>query len=161
MDPRVKLARKLRRNPAGILKEDEVQVLVTEARRLFGAELEERLGVGTPRFEDHVRWRAVEARCCQARAEKGMDTRSAATAAKIPRYRVEAVEQGRLSDLRPDLAWRYFTFLGIDRWVRRWARANSTLAERAGITPAGSASAAVRRGCKAGNLTTRRNGLVR
>lgn len=65
-----------------------------------------------------------------------MDTRSAAAAAKIPRYRAEAVEQGRLSSLRTDLAWRYFTFLGIDGWVRRWARANSALAERAGITPA-------------------------
>lgn len=141
MDPRAKLDRKLRRNPTSILREDEVQVLVAEACRLFGAELEERLGAGAPRFEDHVRWRAVEARCSQARAEKGMDTRSAAAAAKIPRYRVEAVEQGRLSELRSDLAWRYFTFLGIDGWVRRWARANSALAKRAGIRPAGSASA--------------------
>lgn len=141
MDPRARLARKLRRNPASILKEDEVQVLVAEVCRLFGAELEERLGAGAPRFEDHVRWRAVEARCSQARAEKGMDTRSAAAAAKIPRYRVEAVEQGWLSELRPDLAWRYFTFLGIDGWVRRWVCANSALAERAGIRPAGSASA--------------------
>ncbi len=55
MDTRAKLARKLRRNPASILTEDEVQVLVAEVRQFFGAGLEERLGGRVPRFEDHVR----------------------------------------------------------------------------------------------------------
>lgn len=54
-------------------------------------------------------------------------------ALKVPRYRLEAVEAGRLGELTPEIAHRYFIFLGIESWVKRWLRANPGLARRAGL----------------------------
>lgn len=54
----------------------------------------------------------------------------------IPQYRLRAIESGRLSEIRPTLAQRYFRILGIEDWVMRWCRANRNLAIRAGLLDA-------------------------
>ena len=46
----------------------------------------------------------------------------------IPQYRLRAIENGLLREIRAGLARRYFHFLGIDEWVARWCRANRELA---------------------------------
>ena len=51
----------------------------------------------------------------------------------IPQYRLRAVESGHLSEIRPDLAYRYFRILKIEDWVTRWCQANRELAARAGL----------------------------
>jgi len=132
MDVRTRLNRKLRRNPAAILAADEVQVFVREAQRVLGRDGVLLCG-GAARFEDTVRWGSLRARCERARAAGGMDIKSAARGSGIPRYRVEAIENGRLGELRPDLAWKYFDFIGIRTWVNRWIRSNADLAKRSGL----------------------------
>ncbi|OFV93216.1 MAG: hypothetical protein A3H95_11220 [Acidobacteria bacterium RIFCSPLOWO2_02_FULL_64_15] len=47
---------------------------------------------------------------------------------------IRAIESGRLTELRLDLARRYFRFLAIEQWVDRWCRANRELATRVGLT---------------------------
>jgi hypothetical protein len=58
-------------------------------------------------------------------------------ALKVPRYRLAAIEAGTRGELKPEIARRYFRFLGIEPWVRRWSRANLQLARRVGIVPEG------------------------
>ncbi len=128
MNDRTRLEKRLQRNAASILSDDEVKILMSEARRVFEPHF-----FLFPGFEDVVRWGSLKARCEQARAERGIDVKSAAVKAGIPRYRVEAIESGQLRELRADLAWRYFDFLGICPWVKKWVRTNSDLAARAGI----------------------------
>lgn len=48
-------------------------------------------------------------------------------------YRIRAVEQGPGGSFTLEHAVRYFRFLGIETWLRRWARANTELARRAGL----------------------------
>ena len=51
----------------------------------------------------------------------------------IPQFRLRAIENGLLSEIRPELAHKYFRCLGIEEWVARWCRANRELAQRAGL----------------------------
>ena len=51
----------------------------------------------------------------------------------IPQYRLRAIDCGHLREIRPDLARRYFHFLGIEAWVARWCRANRELARHVGL----------------------------
>lgn len=133
MDDRTRLERKLQRNPAAILSADEVGFLVGEARRVLGAQFSSLFGAGSLQCEDVLRWGSLRARCEQVRAERRIDIKDAAVQARISRYRVVAIESGRLRELRPELAWRYFDFLGIRTWVKKWVRSNVDLATRAGI----------------------------
>ena len=84
--------------------------------------------------EDSIRWHALGARCAQARGTRGI--RDIAVATGIPQYRLRAIEIGRLTEFRLDLARRYFCFLGIEAWIARWCRANRELATRAGLLDA-------------------------
>ena len=161
MDIRSRLEAKLRRNRAAILTNDEVKACVAEARRILVPELAILADGDRVGFENHVRWGAMKARCERAREELGCDLKSAAAATNMPRYRLHAIEMGYLPEFRPELAWRYFGFLGIAAWVKRWVRANPELAERSGIAPPRSKLARYDRTPEPGNLTTRCSGRTR
>lgn len=128
-----RLERKLRRSNAGILTDAEVRLGTAEIKRLLGWEATELLQGSRIRSQDTVRWSSLKTRCEQARAERGLTLKEAAGALKVPRYRLEAVEAGRLAELKPEIAHRYFSLLGIESWVKRWLRANPGLARRTGL----------------------------
>jgi len=150
VDESARLARRLKRNPAAILGAREVQLLASAAERLW-RESFSRLSALDPegglslRFAETIRWDSLGARCRQARERMQLDEKAAARNARLPWYRVKAVESGRFGEFQPDDAWRYFEFLGIEAWVRRWCRANAELAERQGIRPARSRPAQERK----------------
>ncbi|HLC41989.1 MAG TPA: helix-turn-helix domain-containing protein [Methylomirabilota bacterium] len=106
-----------------------------EARRVFGPELADLLDTSRVKFEDVIRWSSLGARCQRARADRGVTIRDVAIALKVPQYRLQAIEKGALRELKTTIARRYFQFLGIESWVRRWSRANRELARRAGMVP--------------------------
>lgn len=130
-----RIERKLRRSNAAILTDAEVRLVTAEIRRLLGPGVIELLPESSFRPQDTVRWSSLTARCEQARAERELTLKDAAKALKVPRYRLEAVEAGRLAELKPEIAHRYFSFLDIESWVKRWVRANPGLARRAGLVP--------------------------
>lgn len=125
----VRLEKKLASDPCAILNTAEIRLLDREVRGVIASYpgLEAHLD----RSEDPIRWHALGARCAAARGARGI--RDVSVALRIPQYRLWAIERGHLSEVRPDLARRYFRFLGIEAWVARWRRANPELARRAGL----------------------------
>ncbi len=162
MDLEKKLARKLRRNRASILNDAEVELLAAQLCSMLATEFPHVFG-GRPAqaFQDQIRWGAVGARCQQARDERGLSLKEAAVAAGVPRYRAEGSEKGRLRSFRPDLAWRYFSFLGLDPWFRRWARANPELTARSGLAEVAVARRERGHGERAKDSTGRSSGRTR
>lgn len=142
IDIDTRLNQKLRRDRAVILTNAEVKVVAGEAQRVFGPELADLLNTSRVKFEDVIRWSSLGARCQQARAEHGMSIRDVAIALKVPQYRLQAIEKGTLRELKPTIARRYFQFLGIESWVKRWSRVNRELARRAGIVAGASSEGA-------------------
>lgn len=124
------------------LAADSTAILDLAEIRLLNRELQHALVLSLPRLpadildrsEDTIRWHALGARCAQARGTRGI--RDIAVATGIPLYRLRAIEIGRLTEFRLDLAGRYFRFLGIEAWIARWCRANRELATRAGLPDA-------------------------
>ena len=126
----VHLEKKLASDSCAILDTSEIRLLDREVRRVLIAAFP---GVEThlDRSEDTIRWHALGARCAQARGTRGI--REVSVALGIAQYRLRAIEHGYISEIRPDLARRYFHFLGIEAWVWRWCRANRELARRVGL----------------------------
>jgi hypothetical protein len=125
-----RLEQRLARDPCAILSATEVRLLDGEVRRALLASfpgIEPHLS----RSEDMTRWQALGARCRQAPGARGI--RDISVTSGIPQYRVRAIESGHLSEVRADLARRYFQFLGIETWVTRWCHANRELAARVGL----------------------------
>ena len=126
----IRVERKLAKDPCAILSDGEIRVLDREVRRALVSSfpgIESRLA----HSEDSTRWHALAARCRQARGARGI--RDVSVALGIPQYRLRAIEGGLLQEVRVDLAYRYFHFLGIDAWVADWCRANRGLATRIGL----------------------------
>jgi hypothetical protein len=121
-------------DPAPILTEEEVSLLVSRKLARMPPAFA-RSPVAWELADDWVRWQAVRYRCEAARQARDLDLRAAARALKVGRHGVEIVESGLVAEFPPGLAARYVTWLGIDAWVRCWARANPGLAARAGLAP--------------------------
>jgi len=160
MNDEARLVRKLNRDPAAILTDQDVAVFIASAMQMSKAlfapmKREPSASYLGDRLEDVIRWGPLAMRCQQAREKAGLDLKAAAKAVGIPRYRADAIERGYLGSFRPDLAWRYFESLGISDWVRRWSRANRELATRARISPASRKKGLESASAEAGNLTTR------
>jgi DNA-binding XRE family transcriptional regulator len=130
-----RLERKLRCDQASILTDAEIRILSAEVGQVLGPGFATVVGPWSHRLEDIMRWSSLKTRCEQARAERGVSLKDVAKALRLPKYRLEAVESGRLNELLSDVARRCFQFLGIEAWVRRWSRTNRELARRVGIVP--------------------------
>jgi hypothetical protein len=124
-------ARRLTHRPSAILSAADVGRLTAELRRIMAASFPGLPASALARNEDTIRWHPLGARCREARGPRSI--RDVSVALGIPQYRLNAIEQGRLSEIHGDLARRYFRFLGIDTWVARWCWANRELAARAGL----------------------------
>jgi hypothetical protein len=126
----MRLEKKLASDRCAILDTAEIRLLDREVRRVLIASFP---GVEAflDRSEDTIRWHALGARCAEARGARAM--RDVSVALGIPQYRLRAIERGHLTEIRPDLARRYFHLLGIEAWVARWCRANPELARRVGL----------------------------
>jgi hypothetical protein len=128
---RRRLEKKLAADPSAILNPAEIRVLDRELQRLLVSSFPGLSANILARSADTIRWQTVGARCAQARGARGI--RDVSGALGIPQYRLRAIEGGRLSEFRVDLARRYFHFLGIEPWVTAWCRANRELASRVGL----------------------------
>lgn len=124
-------ATRLRRRPSAILSAAEVGLLTAELRRIMAGSFPGLRAGALVRSEDTIRWHSLGARCREARGPRSI--RDVSGALDIPQYRLNAIERGRLSEIRGDLARRFFRFLDIDTWVARWRRANRELATKAGV----------------------------
>lgn len=127
-----RLEQKLATDPCAILTGSEIRLLDREVRRALRSSFPEIDARFLERSKDTIRWHPLAARCREARGSRGIRDVSVATG--IPQYRLRAFEGCHPGELRAELAWRYFRFLGIDAWVTRWCRANRALAARVGLT---------------------------
>lgn len=127
----VRLEKKLAADPSAILSRSEIRLGDREVRRALMSSFPGLEAHVIDRSEDMIRWHALAARCREARGSRGI--RDVSVAIGIPQYRLRAIESCLLREVRTDLAWRYFRFLGIDAWVTKWCRANRELAARAGL----------------------------
>jgi hypothetical protein len=126
-----RLEKRLTADPHAILMPAEVRLLHRETFRVLAAAVPGAEAFFRERGEDGIRWQAVGNRCSAARGARSI--REVSVAVAIPQYRLRAIEQGLIREVRPDLARRYFRFLGIEDWVARWCRANADLAQRTGL----------------------------
>jgi hypothetical protein len=127
----VRLERRLARDRTAILGASDVELLERALRRALAESFPSLPATALDRSEDAIRWQPLSVKCREARRARGIRDMSVVTG--IPQYRLRAIESGHLSEIRPDLARRYFRILGIEDWVSRWCRANRELAARAGL----------------------------
>lgn len=125
------LEKKLAADTSAILNPAEVRLLNRELQRVVTSSFPDLPADVLDHSDDTIRWHALGARCAQARGARGI--RDASVAVGIPQYRIRAIESGRLTEFRVDLAGHYFRFLGIEEWVTTWCRANRELATRVGL----------------------------
>ena len=92
------------------------------------------LSLGATFFpEDTIRLTSLSARFQQERERLGYTIRHVSQKLKVPQYRIRAVEENRKGDILPEVLSKYASFLGLERWCRRWTSANKDLAEKLGL----------------------------
>lgn len=118
-----------------ILTEDEVQELSRRLTELLPPKVvaySQDHGITT---ETTIRMSSLAARFEEARVARGQSIKEVAAQLRVPQYRLRAVEQGRASDIVPEVLAKYSAFLDLDRWCKRWATANQQLGIQLALIP--------------------------
>lgn len=131
-DLQAALARKLR-NQTGIFTDEEVAFLTSMVLNTLKDSFGDNPHFAPQSTEKIIRWSSLRARCEREREKRGLSLKDVSARLKIPQYKLKAIEYGELETFEPVMAKNYFHFLGIERWVARWRRANRELAEQAGL----------------------------
>jgi hypothetical protein len=103
---KTRLEEKLAADPSAILTEADVGLLHRELRRVLVSSFPTLPADILDHADETIRWHALGARCAQARGARGI--RDVAIALGIPQHRLRAIEGGRFTEFRTDLARRYF-----------------------------------------------------
>ena len=127
------LTKKLRRQTS-MLTDEEVAFVTSMTLKMLKESFGDNPYFNAQSMERIVRWSSLRARCEREREKLGLSLKDASVRLKMPQYRLRAIECGDLGTFEPAMAREYFHFLGIERWVARWRKANRELAERAGFS---------------------------
>ena len=116
-------------SPTKILSDQEVKILTSAVRKVFPELFNKSIIPFSIDLEALVRFRAVAERCRAARESRGLTIKEIAANLKVPQYRLKAIEEDHLRELKPAILEKYVGFLSLQRWFARWAKANRALFE--------------------------------
>jgi hypothetical protein len=116
-----------------ILSDADVRVLTAGVKKLLPGDLPEHL-LSRVNIEAGIRFGAVAAKCRERRERRGLTVKEAARQLRVPQFRLNAIEGGRLSEVRADVLLAYVAFLELRPWLVRWRRANPSLSRQLGLT---------------------------
>lgn len=112
---------------------DRVAGLITEGiMALLGpgfAESINRFG-GLERQKDLIRFMPVAERCKEAREGKSLSVKETASLLKVPQYCIKAIEDSRVTEIKPDVLEKNVDFLGLRKWFNQWIKNNRDVYHR-------------------------------
>jgi cytoskeletal protein RodZ len=76
---------------------------------------------------------SVRKRFQSAREARGLSIKEVAVQLKVPQYRLKAIEEASVSEIKQDIFQKYSEFLELEDWVSEWAAANKKLATKLGL----------------------------
>jgi len=114
------------------LRDEEASFVVERIKKALGPDMERLFDeiLGPKGTEDLVRFLAVSQRCMEAREEKGLTVREAASLLKVPQYHLRGIEGTRGISIHPATLEKYIDFLGLGDWFDEWKRGNSDVYQR-------------------------------
>ena len=80
--------------------------------------------------ESVVRYMPLSEEIKNARKSKSITIKEASKTLKIPQYKLNAIEEGSISQIEPEAFNDYTSFLGITSYVDSWCIENKELAEK-------------------------------
>jgi hypothetical protein len=117
-----------------ILTDEEVRALAKATKAMLGSEIMAASNKYDLSIEDGLRYMSLAARLEDARTARALTLKEAAAELKTPKYRLEDVEKGHLSGLKPGLLVQYVDYLGLKAWFSKWKKANVEFSERLGLS---------------------------
>ncbi len=116
-----------------ILSDDEARLLAKHLKEVMGQEFVDLVEQYEIDVNASLRFMSVASRVQEARQKKKLALKDAATALKVPQYRLRDIEQGRLKQIVANILVQYVGFLGLKTWFGRWRKANPGVVHRLGL----------------------------
>jgi ribosome-binding protein aMBF1 (putative translation factor) len=116
-----------------ILSETEVKKITQLLRDLVRQEFPDLPEKAVQRTEEIVRMHSLRKRFQSAREARALTIKQVAAHLKVPQYRLKAIEEASLSEIKQDIFQKYSEFLELEDWVSEWADANKKLATKLGL----------------------------
>ena len=114
------------------ISDKEADFITDKMVAAFGPVFADILGQfgGLVRHKDVIRFMPLAARCKEARDRKSFSAKEVASLLKVPKYRINYIEDSRVTEITPDILEKYIDLLGIRRWFNEWVKNNADVHKR-------------------------------
>ena len=116
-----------------ILMRQEIRLVARRIKAMLPAEIFQFSRSRGRSVEDTLRIGSLSRHCQVEREKLGLTIKQVANQLGVPQYRLKAIDEGHLSEIRKDVLGKYLVLLGLQDWVQEWIAANPGLARRLGI----------------------------
>lgn len=120
-------------DPTHILDDKQVKELTRKLKSYLPYEFANYIKDGKVNPENTVRMLSFTNKFKEERLQSGKTFKELAAILKVPQYRLKAIENGRLNEIKPDVLKKYSKQLDLDAWCLSWAEKNTELANKLGI----------------------------
>ena len=118
---------------AKILDDDEVKHLLELMLDVMPYPAKEMLVLSNINPEDSIRIQSLTRTFQNAREVGNQTLKDVSGKTKIPQYRIRAIEEGNLSEIKPTFLKQLSQYYDLDEWCSRWADKNTELASGLGM----------------------------
>ena len=116
-----------------ILSDDEVKILLEMMLDVMPYPAKEMFVLNNINPEDSIRMQSLTKTFRNAREMGNQTLKDVSGKTKIPQYRIRAIEEGKLSEIKPKLLRQLSQYYDLDEWCLRWAVKNTELASGLGM----------------------------
>jgi transcriptional regulator with XRE-family HTH domain len=116
-----------------ILSDDEVKHLLELMLDVMPYPAKEMLVLNNINPEDSIRMQSITRTFRNAREISNQTLKDVSGKTKIPQYRIRAIEEGNLAEIKPTFFRQLSKYYDLDEWCSRWAIKNTELASGLGM----------------------------
>jgi len=116
-----------------VLNDDEVKHLLELMLDVMPYPAREMLILNNINPEDSIRMRSLSKSFQNARKIGNQSLKDVSGKTKIPQYRIRAIEEGNLSEIKPSFLRQLSKYYNLDKWCSLWADTNTELASGLGM----------------------------
>ena len=122
-----------KRKETKILGDDEVKHLLELMLDVMPYPAKEMLVLIDINPEDSIRLQSLTRTFRNAREIGNQTLKDVSGKSKTPQYRIRAIEEGNISEIKPTLLRKLSQYYDLDEWCSRWANKNTELASGLGM----------------------------
>ena len=109
------------------MNSEQADNLVELVKDMYGTELSNMMDSSGLNINHLIRFLYISTLCREKRQERGLSFKDVSTQLEVPQYRLKAIENNTIREIKPEILEKYIKFLNLQDHFKSWAEKNQDI----------------------------------